>query len=82
MKRPLLVAALGLLLFAAGVLTTFQVQPGIGTMTVVGKTFGPTDACVRYRAFGKTEETCIPPSISLDCINDAKIGQPLPKPCF
>ena len=65
--------------------------PGMGPMTVVGKDAKAVlDAgvgCVRYRAFGRTEETC---PVILDgktslkdtqCWKEAVVGKPLPESC-
>lgn len=60
----------------------------MGDMTVVGKDLRPVggsvQACIRYRAFGRTEETCVPGAVGtalLRCFNDARVGLPLPDSC-
>ena len=61
---------------------------GIGALIVVAKdvrTLGTgLQACVRYQAFDKIEETCVPIQSGTggECYNAARVGQPLPQPCI
>lgn len=67
-------------------IAALEAQPQIGDMIVVGneiKTNGAvTQFCIRYRAFGSVEETCIPISQTAStCAGEARVGEPLPDSC-
>ena len=67
-------------------------RPAMGDMIVVGKEINALvgnvgEACVRYRAFGSVEETCIPATtddavaVAMACYSAARVGSSLPDVC-
>lgn len=71
-------------------IAALEAQPQIGDLIVVGKDIKANAigfaTCVRYRAFGSVEETCAPfgpdaTSAGQQCLDDAKVGEPLPDSC-
>lgn len=62
----------------------------MGDLVVVGKEYERVGdlalVCVRYRAYGQTERTCVPATAGAAgaftrCVGEAQIGRPLPESC-